>query len=101
MSNLKVIDKSNNEIIAECITEDVWINGQSIKEMPKEVNITKLQNQKAIECLKDVKKWLDERYSFIECCMTKYAKGCLDTSRETIEFIDNKIKELERKVVEE
>ena len=63
---------------------DITSNGQSLKEIKKEVDITKLQNQKAIECLMGL------RYFIVNLLIGNY-----DRTMEIIcEQIDYDIKEL-------
>ena len=57
-------------------------------------------NQKAIECLKEVKEYIYDGYRYCEMLreqksLTKYGEGCLETDDNHIQFIDTKIKELE------
>ena len=64
------------------------------------------QNQKAIECLKEVKNYIYDDYKNCEMLrerktLTEYGEGCFESDADYIKFINNKIKELEGKVVEE
>lgn len=97
MGILRVRDKSNDEIISVCEIEDLWVNGQPIKQIPTEVNIIKLQNQKAIECLKEMREKMFETFDKIEFdsdrCDEYY--GRYITVRFVGDLINNKIKELE------
>ena len=92
MSKLIVRDKSNDEIISVCEIEDLWVNGQPIDVMPTEVNITKLQTQTAIECLKEIKeelRKLDNKYK------PKTTSDLISVLYNLDNYCDNKIKELE------
>ena len=84
MGILRVIDKSNDEIISVCEIEDLWVNGQQINAITTEVNTTKLQNQKAIECLKELRQ---------EVLIDNYEDYSVDLNY-LVETIDTKIKEL-------
>lgn len=65
-------------------------------------NSKKLQTQKAIECLKEVREIIYDDYKNCKdlakrYLLTEYGEGCIDVDTIYINHIDNKIKELEEK----
>lgn len=79
---------------------DVNINNQPINTIPSEVDITKLQNQKAIECLKEVKEKINElicqyHEKYYSQRNHKFVGYYFIEEQSLSNFIDNKIKELE------
>ena len=80
------VDKENMDFITACLDEcdvfDYIADELQYKDKLKLKTVEELQNQKAIECLKEVKEALSQCSIF-----TAWATA--------IEYLDNKIKELE------
>ena len=62
-------------------------------EFEEKVDISKLQNQKAIDCLKEVLEHFIDRPTYFDEARYKYDIG--DKDKRFIDYINNKIKELE------
>lgn len=101
------VDKGNIDFITACLDEcnvfDYIADELQYKDKLKLNTIDELehnQNQKAIECLKEVKNYIYDDYKNCEMLrerknLTEYGEGCFESDADYIKFINSKIKELE------